>query len=205
MILRIDLDNPDKNRIEKAVQIFAKGGIIVFPTDTVYAMGCKAGDKVALEKLCRLKNTDLKRSNFSVIVKDFMQLSNYVLPLSTSQFRFMNKALPGPYTFILQASKNAEKIFNFPKKTIGVRMPGIPILNELIDQLKLPLITTSIHDDNVEWEFYLKDPADIHDLFEDKIDLVIDGGMGEQVPSTIVDATSDELVLVRKGKGDAFS
>ena len=154
MIIKIDTQNPDRNRVLKASSVLERGGLVVFPTDTVYAVGCKAGDKTALQKLCSFKNTDLKRANFSILFKDFTQIPNYVMPLSSIQFRFMKKVLPGPYSIILPSNKNAEKLFNYPKKTIGVRIPDLPLIIALINELNAPIVTTSLHDDNVEWEFY---------------------------------------------------
>ncbi len=202
MHLRI---NPDKILIEdilKAVEILKNDGVIVYPTDSVYAMGCSSQSPKAIEKICRIKRTTPEKINLSLVCADLSQLSQYAKPLPNNTFRLMKKALPGPYTFILQAANNIPKMFlRQNKKTIGIRVPDNNICREIINQLGFPLVSTSLHNEDDEITEYFTDPEMIYGQYEKIVDAVIDGGCGNLYTTTILDCTEDEPVIVREGLG----
>jgi tRNA threonylcarbamoyl adenosine modification protein (Sua5/YciO/YrdC/YwlC family) len=202
MLLRI---NPDKIIIEdvlKAVDILKHDGIIIYPTDSVYALGCSSQSPKAIEKICRLKKTTPEKINLSLVCGDLSQLSQYAKPLPNNTFRLMKKALPGPYTFILMAANNIPKMFlKQNKKTIGIRVPDNAICREIINQLGFPLVSTSVHNQEDEITDYFTDAQDIYIQFQHTVDAVIDGGYGNIYPTTIIDCTEDEPVIIREGSG----
>jgi tRNA threonylcarbamoyl adenosine modification protein (Sua5/YciO/YrdC/YwlC family) len=202
MHLRI---NPDKIIIEdilKVVEILKNDGVIVYPTDSVYAMGCSSQSPKAIEKICRIKRTTPEKINLSLVCADLSQLSQYAKPLPNNTFRLMKKALPGPYTFILQAANNIPKMFlKQNKKTIGIRVPDNNICSEIINQLGFPLVSTSLHNEDDEITEYFTDPEMIYGQYEKIVDAVIDGGYGNLYTTTILDCTEDEPVVVREGLG----
>jgi len=202
MHLRI---NPDKILIEdilKAVEILKNDGVIVYPTDSVYAMGCSSQSPKAIEKICRVKRTTPEKINLSLVCADLSQLSQYAKPLPNNTFRLMKKALPGPYTFILQAANNIPKMFlRQNKKTIGIRVPDNNICREIINQLGFPLVSTSLHNEDDEITEYFTDPEMIYSQYQTIADDVIDGGYGNLYTTTILDCTDDEPVVVREGLG----
>ena len=203
MHLRI---NPDKIIIEdilKAVEILKNDGVIVYPTDSVYAMGCSSQSPKAIEKICRIKRTTPEKINLSLVCADLSQLSQYAKPLPNNTFRLMKKALPGPYTFILQAANNIPKMFlRQNKKTIGIRVPDNNICSEIINQLGFPLVSTSLHNEDDEITEYFTDPEMIYSQYQIIADAVIDGGYGNLYTTTILDCTEDEPVVVREGLGN---
>lgn len=202
MHLRI---NPDKILIEdilKAVEILKNDGVIVYPTDSVYAMGCSSQSPKAIEKICRIKRTTPEKINLSLVCADLSQLSQYAKPLPNNTFRLMKKALPGPYTFILQAANNIPKMFlRQNKKTIGIRVPDNNICREIINQLGFPLVSTSLHNEDDEITEYFTDPEMIYSQYQTIADAVIDGGYGNLYTTTILDCTEDEPVVIREGLG----
>ncbi len=202
MLLRI---NPDKIVIEdilRAVEILKNDGVIVYPTDSVYAMGCSSNSPKAIEKICRIKRTTPEKINLSLVCADLSQLSQYAKPLPNNIFRLMKKALPGPYTFILQAANNIPKMFlRQNKKTIGIRVPDNTICREIITQLGFPLVSTSLHNEDDEITEYFTDPEMIYNQYETIADAVIDGGYGNIYVTTILDCTEDESVVIREGLG----
>ena len=202
MHLRI---NPDKIIIEdilKAVEILKNDGVIVYPTDSVYAMGCSSQSPKAIEKICHIKRTTPEKINLSLVCADLSQLSQYAKPLPNNTFRLMKKALPGPYTFILQAANNIPKMFlRQNKKTIGIRVPDNNICREIINQLGFPLVSTSLHNEDDEITEYFTDPEMIYSQYQTITDAVIDGGYGNLYTTTILDCTEDEPVVVREGLG----
>jgi tRNA threonylcarbamoyl adenosine modification protein (Sua5/YciO/YrdC/YwlC family) len=202
MLLRI---NPDKIVIEdilKAVEILKNDGVIIYPTDSVYAMGCSSNSPKAIEKICRIKKTTPEKINLSMVCADLSQLSQYAKPLPNNTFRLMKKALPGPYTFILQAANNIPKMFlRQNKKTIGIRVPDNNICREIITQLGFPLVSTSLHNEDDEITDYFTDPEMIYGQYEKIADAVIDGGYGNIYVTTILDCTEDEPVVIREGLG----
>ncbi len=200
MLLKIYPENPNPKDIRQVVEILQNGGIIIYPTDTVYGLGCDITNAKAVEKIARYKNVKVEKSNFSFICSDLSHLSGFSKPVSNSVFKLLKHYLPGPFTFILNANSNVPKYFKGKKKTVGVRIPNNSIIIEIVRVLGNPIMSTSIHDEDEVLE-YSTDPELIHEKFNDIADLVIDGGYGDNTPSTIVDCTSDIPILIRQGKG----
>jgi len=188
-------------KIQHVVDCLRKGGIVIYPTDTVYAMGCDINSKKALERICKLKGIKPEKSNLSIICSDLSQLSEYTIQLDNSMFRTMKKVLPGAYTFILKANNTVPKLFKNNKRTIGVRVPDNNIVQAIVAELGNPILTTSLktNDDIIE---YPTDPIDIHDEYEKIVDMIVDGGMGGLTGSTVVNWTGNEPEIVREGLGD---
>ncbi|MEO9804144.1 MAG: L-threonylcarbamoyladenylate synthase [Reichenbachiella sp.] len=193
-------ENPDPQKIEGISEILRNGGVIIYPTDTIYGMGCSIFSAKAIEKVKRLKQIKGK-TNFSFICYDLSHISEYTKSLSNPVFKLMKKALPGPFTFILNASSKVPKLLHASKKTVGIRVPDNNIPREIVKNLGNPIITTSIRDDDEVLE-YSTDPELIYEKYNGLVDLVIDGGYGEVTASTVVDCTEDEPVLIREGLGD---
>lgn len=202
MLLRLNYDNPNSKDIDLIIKCLKNDGLIIYPTDTVYSIGCDISSQKAIEKLCRLKNIKPEKANFSFVCSDLSHLSNYARPISNSLFRIMKKALPGPYTFILEANNNVPKLFKQNKKTIGIRVPDNTICKEIVNALGNPLISSSLHNSEDEILDYFIDPEIIHAEYENKVDMVIDGGFGNLYASTIIDASGDEIIVVREGLGN---
>ena len=200
MLLKIYPENPNPKDIRQVVDVLKSGGIIVYPTDTVYGLGCDITNAKAVEKIARYKNVKVEKSNFSFICSDLGHLADFSKPVSNQVFKLLKRYLPGPFTFILNANSNVPKYFKGKKKTVGVRIPANPIITDIVRELGNPIMSTSIHDDDEIIE-YSTDPELIHEKFMDIADLVIDGGYGDNVPSTIIDCTSEFPILVRQGKG----
>ena len=175
--------------------------MIIYPTDTVYGLGCDIHNHKAVEKVARIKGVRLEKANFSIICSDLSHLSDYARHVDNSTFKLMKKLLPGPYTFILDASNKVPRFFTDKKRTIGIRIPNNNIILEIVRQLERPILTTSIHDEDEIIE-YTTDPELIHEKFQDVVDMVIDGGYGGTEPSTVIDCTGDEPALVRLGAGN---
>ena len=199
MLLRIDNDRPDNHRISKVVSCLRDGGIIAYPTDTVYGLGCDITKTRALEKIARLKRVKLEKANFSFICYDLSNLSEYVRQIDTPTYKILKRALPGPYTFILKGNNNLPKVFK-KKSTVGIRVPDNNIIRTIAQQLGNPIISTSIYDEDDVIE-YTTDPELIFEKWRDKVDLVLDGGYGDNIASTIIDLTEDEIIVLREGKG----
>lgn len=197
---KIYKDNPDPRKIDKAVEILRNGGIIIYPTDTVYGLGCDITKTKALEKVAWLKNVKLAKANFSFICNDLSNLSEYVRQIDTSTYKILKRTLPGPFTFILKGNNNLPKAFK-KKKTVGIRIPDNSIIRTIVKELGNPIVSTSIYDEDDVIE-YTTDPELIYEKWGDKVDLVIDGGYGGNIASTIVDLSDDEITIVREGKGD---
>lgn len=193
-------ENPDPRKIQKIVNILHDGGVIIYPTDTVYGMGCNIHNLRAVERIAQIKGIKVKKHNFSFICYDLSNISEYTRALSTPVFKMMKKALPGPYTFILEANNSVPKILNSNKKTVGIRVPDHAIPRLLVKELGSPILTTSIHDEDDVIE-YSTDPELIYEKFRDLVDVVIDGGYGNNVASTILDCTGEEIEVVRQGLG----
>lgn len=201
MLLKIHPQSPQPRILDSALEVIKKGGIIVFPTDTVYALGCDAYDNKAIERVCRILGKKPEKANLSLICKDLSNISEFTTPINTAIFKMMRKALPGPFTFILNANGNVPKIFKTNKKTVGIRVPDNKICQALIEKLGHPLVSASIHSGD-EIQDYLTEPDEIYDAFGKLADAVIDGGTGGNQPSTIVDCTGHEPEIVRQGKGE---
>lgn len=199
MLVKLFNENPNQREILKIVDVLRKGGLIIYPTDTVYGLGCDITNAKAVEKVARIKNVKVEKNNFSFICSDLSHISDFTKPISNSVFKLMKKNLPGPFTFILEANNNLPKYFK-GKKTVGIRVPDNNIIREIIRELGNPLLSTSIRDEDEILE-YSTDPELIHEKYEEIADIVVDGGYGEFIPSTIVDCTGDEIIIVREGKG----
>jgi tRNA threonylcarbamoyl adenosine modification protein (Sua5/YciO/YrdC/YwlC family) len=200
MLLKVHPENPSQRQILKACEVLQNGGVLVYPTDTVYALGCDINQVKAAEKIARLKGIRLNKADFSFIFSDLSQVSDYAKLISNSVFKMMKAYLPGPYTFILPARNNIPRIFRSRKKTIGIRIPDNNIPLEIVRELGHPIMTTSIHDEDELIE-YTTDPELIWDKFKDKVDAVIHGGYGNNEPSTVIDCTNQDPVVVRLGIG----
>lgn len=202
MFIRLNPDKIDYEQLNKAVEVLKNGGIIVYPTDSVYALGCDLMNLKAVEKICKLKNIKPEKSTFSFICPDLSSLSNYAKPISNNLFRVMKKALPGPYTFILEASGNVPKLLKQQRKTVGIRVPNNNICKELTIALGNPIISTSLHNSEDDLMNYFTEPLLIYERYGDVVDLVIDGGYGNIYPTTVVDCSNGGLEIVREGIGD---
>ena len=189
MLIHIHQENPDSRRIKKVVECLKDGGVIIYPTDTVYAFGCDVYNKKAMERLCQIKGIDIKKHNLSFICYDLSHISDFTKSLDTSTYKLMKKSLPGPYTFILNANTSIPKLFKNKKKEIGIRIPNNNIPRKIVKKLGNPIVTTSVKDNDMVIE-YSTDPELIYEYFHTKVDLVISGGYGENTPSTIVKCTS---------------
>lgn len=200
MLLEVHPDNPNPRNIQLAVDHLKKGGVIIYPTDTVYAFGCDINSKNSVEKICRLRNMKPEKANFSIICKGLSELSEYAKQVSTPTFRLMKSCLPGPYTFILNASGQVPKIFKNKKKTIGIRVPENKIALALVESLGNPIVSASLKDEDQLVE-YTTDPSSIYERYENQVELVIDGGFGNNQASTVIDCTQNEPEIIREGLG----
>ncbi|GAB4398126.1 MAG: L-threonylcarbamoyladenylate synthase [Microscillaceae bacterium] len=198
--LKIFPQNPEMRKIAKVVEVLQNGGLVIYPTDTVYGLGCDIHQAKAVERLAHLKGLNPKKNNFSFICYDLSHIAEYAR-VETPIFKLMKKALPGAFTFILPASSKVPKMLDTPKKTVGIRVPDHSIPRIIVHELGNPIITTSIKDDDEVLE-YSTDPELIYEKFKNQVDLVIDGGYGQNVPSTIVDCTGEGPVVIREGLGD---
>ncbi len=197
--LKIYENNPDPRVVDQAVEILRKGGLIIYPTDTVYGLGCDITKLRALEKVARIKEVKLEKANFSFICYDLSNLSEYVKQIETPTYKILKRALPGPYTFILKGNNNLPKAFK-KKKTVGIRVPDNHIIRTIVKELGNPIVSTSIRDEDDVIE-YTTDPELIYEKWRDKVDLVLDGGYGGNIASTIIDLSEDDIVVIREGKG----
>lgn len=200
-LIKLYPENPEMNKIRQIVNVLREGGLVIYPTDTVYGLGCDITNVKAVERVKQIKGQKGKSSNLAFICHDFSHLSEYTVHVTTPKFKLMKKALPGPFTFILEASSKVPKILNAKKKTVGIRIPDNNIPREIVKELGNPIITTSIHDEDEIIE-YSTDPELILEKFGKLVDIVIDGGYGGNVASTVVDFTDDEPMVVRQGLGE---
>ena len=197
--IKIYEDKPSEAAIKKVVEVLKDGGLVIYPTDTVYGLGCDITNSRALEKLAKIKGIKLEKANFSFVCSSLSNLSDYVKQIDTSTFKILKRALPGPYTFILPGNNDLPKEFR-KKKTVGIRVPDNNIAREIVKLLGNPIVSTSIHDEDEVIE-YSTDPELIFEKWNNKVDLVIDGGYGDNVASTIIDLTGYEPEVIREGKG----
>jgi tRNA threonylcarbamoyl adenosine modification protein (Sua5/YciO/YrdC/YwlC family) len=200
-LLKIHPINPETRKIERVVSKLKDGGIVIYPTDTIYGIGCDLFNKKAVEKLCHILAIKPQKLNLSFICADISQISEYVKRLDTPVFKILKKHLPGPYTFILESSSKVPKVLDVNKKTVGIRIPDHLIPQLIVQQLGNPLITSSIKDEDKIKE-YTTDPEEIYEDLKNVVDVVIDGGIGNNIPSTIIDCTNDQLEIVRQGLGE---
>ncbi|SFJ60872.1 L-threonylcarbamoyladenylate synthase [Olleya namhaensis] len=197
--IRIYEENPNPKEIKKVVNVLKKGGLIIYPTDTVYGLGCDITNAKALERIARIKGVKLEKANFSFICHDLSNLSDYVKQIDSSTFKILKRALPGPYTFILPGSKTLPAAFK-KKKEVGIRVPNNAIALEIVKVLGNPIVSTSIRDEDTILE-YTTDPELILEKWGNLVDLVIDGGYGDNQGSTIIDLSGDQPEIIREGKG----
>jgi len=200
MLIKIYPENPAPRHIQSVVQTLNRGKVIIFPTDTVYGIGCDLFYHKAFQKIQQIKGQEKAKNNFSIIVKDLSMLAEYTLPINNAIFRLMKKNLPGPFTFILNANSKVPKLFQSKKRTLGIRIPDHRILMAIVEELGHPLVTTSIHDEDEVVE-YTTDPELIYEKYGQLVDTVIDGGYGSNEASTVVDCTTGEPNILRQGKG----
>ena len=198
--IKIYEDKPSEAAIKKVVEVLRNGGLVIYPTDTVYGLGCDITNSKALEKIARIKGVKLEKANFSFVCYDLSNISDYVKQIDTPTFKILKRALPGPYTFILPGNNDLPKEFR-KKKTVGIRVPDNNIAREIVRVLGNPIVSTSIHDEDEVLE-YSTDPELIFEKWQNKVDLVIDGGYGDNVASTIIDLSGYEPEIIREGKGD---
>jgi tRNA threonylcarbamoyl adenosine modification protein (Sua5/YciO/YrdC/YwlC family) len=197
--IKIYEDKPNEAAIAKVVKVLKEGGLVIYPTDTVYGLGCDITNTKALERIAKIKGVKLDKANFSFLCHDLSNISDYVRQIDTTTFKILKRALPGPYTFILPGNNNLPKEFK-KKTTVGIRVPDNAIALEIVKLLGNPIVSTSIHDDDDVIE-YTTDPELIFEKWQNLVDLVIDGGYGNNVGSTIIDLSGDEPIVVREGKG----
>ncbi len=200
MLLKIHEENPSARKIEQAAEILMNGGVIIYPTDTVYGIGCDITHQDAVERVCRIRGLNPAKANLSFICHDISQISEYTAPIDNEVFKLMKHNLPGAFTFILNSNNSVPKLFKNKKKTVGVRIPDNKIILALVEAIGHPILTTSLKSDDEILE-YFTDPIDIHDDFEKLVDAVIDGGVGGNIPSTVIDCTVSPPMLIRNGAG----
>jgi len=200
-LLKIHPQNPENRKIDQVVATLKNGGIIIYPTDTIYGIGCDLMNRKAIERLCQIMDIKPQKLDLSFICNDLSHISEYVKRIDTPVFKLLKKTLPGPYTFILESSSKVPKILDVNKKTVGIRIPDHNIPREIVSRLGNPLITSSIKDDDIIKE-YTTDPDEIYEDFKHHVDLVIDGGTGGNIPSTVVDCTGNSVSVIRAGLGD---
>jgi len=200
-LIKIYPENPDARKIRQVVDVLRSGGIIIYPTDTIYGMGCDITNQKAIERVCLIKGVKPQKQNFSFICYDLSNISDFTRTVSTPVFKMMKKALPGPFTFILNANNNVPKLLNNKKKSVGIRVPNHAIPRTLVRELGQPILTTSIRDEDDLLE-YSTDPGLIYEKYRELVDVVIDGGYGNNIASTIVDCTGEEIEIVRQGLGE---
>jgi tRNA threonylcarbamoyl adenosine modification protein (Sua5/YciO/YrdC/YwlC family) len=198
-IIRIYNENPNPREITKVVKTLRNGGLVIYPTDTVYGLGCDITNNSALEKIAQIKGVKLEKANFSFICHDLSNLSDYVKQIDTSTFKILKRCLPGPYTFILPGNNNLPTVFK-KKKTVGIRVPDNNICRAIVEELGNPIVSTSIRDEDEVIE-YTTDPELIQEKWDNLVDIVIDGGYGDNIPSTVIDLTTYQPEVVREGKG----
>ncbi|WP_293743098.1 L-threonylcarbamoyladenylate synthase [uncultured Pedobacter sp.] len=201
MLIKIYPENPNERAIEQVVEVLKKGGLIIYPTDTIYGLGCDITNPKAIEKICRIRGIKPEKANFSFICHDLKHIADYIKPIDNTTFRVLKKALPGPFTFIFNANNNVPKLLSSNKKTVGIRVPDNNIARCIVKELGNPILSTSIKDDDDVIE-YSTDPELIHEKYENLVDLVIDGGYGDNEASTVIDCTTGEFEIIREGKGN---
>lgn len=200
MLLKVYSENPSPKHLKIILEALRAGKVIIYPTDTVYAICCDMKNRNAIDRLCRIIGKSPDDANLSIICSNLSNISEYTLPFSTSVYKAMRRALPGPYTFILRASNKVPKIFKSNKKTIGIRVPDNNLAREMVEEYGNPIVTASIKDHDTLIE-YPTSPKNIYEQFGNLVDLVIDGGPGGNIPSTVLDCTGDDIKVVREGKG----
>lgn len=202
MLISIHPTHPEERKIKEVISCLLDGGVIAYPTDTIYGLGADVRNQDAIIRICRIKGIKPEKANLSFVCSDLSHISEYTRPISSEVFKLMKRNLPGPFTFILPASNNIPKMLKNNKKTIGIRVPDHPLARKIIAELDSPIISTSLKHPDDDFMEYMTDPIDIHDAYGNIVDMVIDCGMGGMIPSTIVDCTSGEPFVSRQGAGE---
>jgi len=200
MLLKIHPQNPEQRKIDQVVDCLRDGGVVIYPTDTVYGIGCDIYNHKAVERICRIRKIDMKKANFSFICYDLSHLSDFARNVDTATYKLMKKAFPGPFTFVLQAKNTVPDLFRSKKKTVGIRIPDNNIAREIVNRLGNPIMSGSVHDEDDVIE-YTTNPELIHEKYEDLVDMVIDGGFGDNQVSTVIDCSGGNPEIIRQGKG----
>lgn len=190
----------DEDALSLATECMASGGVLIYPTDTIYAMGCSLKHPQAMERMARIKDIRIDKAVFSLIFHNFAEIGDYTRPVNTTIYKIMKRCLPGPFTFILNANSNISRLMNTRRKTVGVRIPDNQIILRLVESIGCPIVSTSLHDED-EIVKFPTDPMEIFNHYEDKVDMIIDGGYGHNEESTVIDCTTEEPLLVRQGAG----
>ena len=201
MLLKMFSENPDPRKIQMVLECLRDGGVIIYPTDTVYSIGCDMLQIKSVERVAAIKGVKADKANFSIIFNDLSHIAEFTKPFNTEIYKLMKKTLPGPFTYILNASNKVPKIFQNRKKTIGIRVPDNLITRQLVEEYGNPLISTSVYDEDEILE-YTTDPELIHEKYNNLVDIVIDGGYGDNVASTVLDCTGETIEIIRQGKGE---
>lgn len=200
MLLEIHRDNPEPRKIKQVVDVLREGGVIIYPTDTVYGLGCDVFNQKAFERICKIRNTKPEKANFSFICNDLSHISDFTAPFSNTAFKLMKRTLPGAFTYILRANNDVPKMFKTKKRTVGIRIPDNAIALAIVRELGRPLLSASLKSDDDIREYHT-DAYEIHEDFEYLVDMIIDGGNCGNVPSTIIDCTEENPLIVRQGAG----
>lgn len=202
MLIKIYPENPNPREIKKIVQIIEDGGLVIYPTDTIYGIGCDITQPKAVARLAKIQGLDMDKAYFSFIFNDLSQISEYTKPMSNAAFKLLKHNTPGPFTFIFEANNNIPKLFKSRRKTVGIRVPDNNIIRSIVAELGRPLLSSSVHDVEDDVTEYITDPELIHERYGNVVDAVIDGGYGDNQPSTVIDCTTDEFEIIREGKGE---
>ena len=201
MLLKVHPDNPGERHLKIIIDCLKSGGVIIYPTDTVYGLGCDITQIRAVDRVAQIKGIKREKANFSFICHSLSQLADYTRPINNDVFRLMRRTLPGPFTYILKANNNVPHFFQSRKKSVGIRIPDHNIPLQIVEKLGNPIMTTSIHSDDTFIE-YPTDPEEIHERYHKLVDIVIDAGHSGIIPSTVIDCRNDEIIVLREGKGD---
>ncbi len=200
MLIRLYEENPNERQIKQVIECLNDGGVIIYPTDTLYGFGCNIFEQKAIQRIAKIKNVDPKSNKFSIVCHNLSQMSDYAKPIGNDYFKIIKRALPGPFTFVLNANNKVPKHLHRKNKQVGIRIPNNNIPRTIVEYTNTPLISASIvHNDDID---FCTNPEMIYEFYKDKIDMMIDGGICECIPSTVVDMSSNEIEIIRQGKGD---
>lgn len=202
MLIKIYPENPNPREIKKITQIIEDGGVVIYPTDTIYGIGCDISQPKAVARLAKIQGLDMDKAFFSFIFNDLSQISKYTKPMSNPAFKLLKRNVPGAFTFIFEANNNIPKLFKTRRKTVGIRVPDNNIIRSIVAELGRPLLSSSVHDVEDDVTEYITDPELIHERYGNVVDAVIDGGYGDNQPSTVIDCTTDDFEVIREGKGE---
>ena len=202
MLIKIYPENPNPREIKKITQIIEDGGVVIYPTDTIYGIGCDISQPKAVARLAKIQGLDMDKAYFSFIFNDLSQISEYTKPMSNPAFKLLKRNVPGAFTFIFEANNNIPKLFKTRRKTVGIRVPDNNIIRSIVAELGRPLLSSSVHDVEDDVTEYITDPELIHERYGNVVDAVIDGGYGDNQPSTVIDCTTDDFEIIREGKGE---